>query len=81
MMRRVKMPKMTRNEFIELCTRCGYCNKKEAKAYAGDRDIFTDDDFIAVSRTHHDKSDFDEYYFSKKWDVTEGGRTTKRYSH
>lgn len=43
---------MTRDEFLIACFKMGYCSPIQAKEYAGDRQEFTDDDFIAVYRKY-----------------------------
>ena len=44
--------KMTREEFLTTCYQLGYCSPIQAKEYAGDRQEFTDDDFIKVHRKY-----------------------------
>ena len=43
---------MTRDEFLIACFSMGYCSPLQAKEYAGDRDEFTDEDFIKVYRKY-----------------------------
>ena len=43
---------MTKEKFIELASRMGYCNKKQAKEYCDEsgKETFAEDDFIEVHR-------------------------------
>ena len=65
---------MNREEFITLCRRCGYCSKAQAERYAGDRDEFTDDDFIEAHRFGQREV---ERRALGKWHVICGGKSTK----
>ena len=44
--------KMTRDEFKLACWASGYCSPSQAVEYMGDRQEFTDDDFIEVCRKY-----------------------------
>ena len=67
---------MTRDEFIKLCSKCGYCSKKVATEYAGDRAEFTDKDFEDVFRY----AQRIENHGSTRWRTIFGGaKTTKHY--
>ena len=44
---------MDRETFIKACSSGGYCSKEEAAKYAGDRQEFTEDDFIEAYRKYN----------------------------
>lgn len=43
---------MTREEFLTTCYKVGYCSPMQAKEYAGERQEFTENDFIEVYRKY-----------------------------
>ena len=45
---------MNRDTFIETCCKSGYCSKEQAAKYAGDRQEFTEDDFIEAFRKYNE---------------------------
>lgn len=68
---------MTRDEFIKLCSKCGYCSKKVAELYAQGKSEFTDKDFEDAfrfaQRIESDKG-------NGRWRKMAGGvKTTKHY--
>lgn len=67
---------MSRDEFIRLCLSMGYCTKTTAEKYAGDRENFTDEDFVEVYRLQ-EHADFMKYREAAVDQVR--GYTTKRY--
>lgn len=68
---------MTRDEFLIACFSSGYCSLAQAKEYAGDRQEFTDDDFIEV----HRKAEAEHYRSTGDRMLGDGAYTTKRYYH
>ena len=78
---------MTRAEFITRAFAMGYWTKAQAKAYAGEREEFTDADFEEVYRyaerqTYLRELDKDRRTVNAHGSrpLPGGGRTTKRYT-
>lgn len=76
---------MTRDEFIRLAVSSGYCNKRAAREYAGERDVFTVEDFVEVSRRYERSRELidresargrfgDHYRFGMEGTTTKQGR-------
>lgn len=62
-----------RDEFVKICQSAGYCAKQLAEEYAGERDSFTVDDYIAVFRMEQSRN------FGRKsgeHDIAGGGKST-----
>ena len=68
---------MTKDEFIQMCSDCGYCSKTVARAYAKDRDEFTEEDFEEAFRVaqHREAVKKD---LGKRFTKYDGSRSTKR---
>ena len=69
---------MTKEEFVKNCCSLGYCTRVTAQAYARDKDVLTDEDYVEVYRL----GEKIEHKFAR--DGTQsygryGGRTTKHY--
>ena len=71
---------MNREEFIETCVRTGYCSRKIAREYAGDRDDFNEEDFIAAHRYASMTSAERREVGQKKRPLGNGQYTTKHYT-
>ena len=65
---------MTKEEFIKSATKLGYCTKRQAEEYCEGKEIFTEDDYIAVYR----KAECEEYRY-RGIGLGNGGYTTKHY--
>ena len=70
---------MTKEQFIEKCTLCGYCTKKTAETYAADKDKLTDADFEEAYRFEQDRKSQAEA--QRRYQHCENGKTTKKYYH
>lgn len=65
---------MNKEEFIKNATKGGYCNKKQAEEYCRDKEVFTDEDYIAVFRKAEN-----EIYKRYGRPLFGGGQTSKHY--
>ena len=68
---------MTKDEFIQMCSDCGYCSKVVAKKYAEGKDEFTEEDFEEAFRMARRKEAV-ENGPCKKFTEYDGVRSTKR---
>lgn len=64
---------MTRAEFIQTAVSCGYASQKTAEQYAGEREGFTDVDYIEVYRAADPLGDIP----GEQWRQYEGAKCTK----
>ena len=71
---------MTREKFIETCVSSGYCSRRVAREYAGDREDLTDDDFVEVYRIADRLSVEHWEKGQKKRPLGDGNFTTKRFT-
>ena len=65
---------MNKEEFIKTATQGGYCNKKQAEEYCKGKEVFTDDDYIAVFR----KAENEIYKYHGR-SLGDGAHTTKHF--
>ena len=65
---------MNRQEFINNACRMGYCTRPQAEKYCGDRETFTEDDYIGVFTKSQS-----ECHNIGGTPLYGGGRTSKRY--
>lgn len=64
---------ITRAEFIQTAVDCGYASREKVERYAGDRDKFSDDDYIAVYRA----ANWYGGIKNRQWRNYEGTKCTK----
>ena len=68
---------MTRDEFILICTKCGYATKKVALFYAKDKSELTEDDFVEVFRIFERLMSYKDRKMDERFAAFEYGRTTR----
>ena len=68
---------MTKDEFIQTCSDCGYCSKAAARRYAKDKEEFTEEDFEEVFRVAQ-RMETVKKDLSRKFTDYDGTRSTKR---
>lgn len=69
---------MTKAEFLKACSSGGYCSKKVALEYAGDREEFTEEDIEQAFRYAQERT---PHSSGGKWhSLAYGSKTTKRYT-
>lgn len=71
--------KYDKDTFVDLCAKCGYCNKKIARGYIKwtGKDEFTDNDFIEAYRLVENALSKEKA--RNKYMNQRNGRRTKRY--
>ena len=65
---------MTKEEFIKTAYSLGYCDAMQAEEYCGDRETFTDDDYIELYRMVEAQR-----HRNRGRPLGNGSYTTKRY--
>ncbi len=68
---------MTKDEFILICTKCGYASKRVARFYARDKSELSDDDFIEVFRIFERLMASKNHEVDERFAAFEYGRTTR----
>ena len=68
---------MTNDQFIKICTKCGYATKGVAIVYAKDKTELTEDDFIEVFRFFERLMAINDRRDDERFTVFEHGRTTR----
>lgn len=68
---------MTREEFIMICSKCGYATKGVAIVYAKDKTELTEDDFIEVFRFFERLMTINNRREDERFAAFEHGRTTR----
>ena len=73
---------MTKDKFISQATSLGYCSKPVAILFAGERESFTEDDFIKVFRVAERRETRKKSieHGVRKRPLGHGCRTTKQYT-
>lgn len=69
---------MKRKEFIDACSKRGYCTKKQAEEYAKDREEFTETDLEEAYRYAERVTRF--YSDAQRRSLGDGAKTTKRFT-
>lgn len=69
---------MTREEFINLCTKCGYASKRVANVYSNDKTELNEDDFVEVFRINERLIAFKCPLDDDRFCPVENGRTTRK---
>jgi len=68
---------MTKDQFILICTKCGYASKRVARFYAKDKIELTEDDFIEVFRIFERLMTINNRKEDERFAALEHGRTTR----
>jgi hypothetical protein len=71
---------MTKDEFIQICTKCGYATKGVSTVYAKGKTELTEDDFIEVFRIYEKILAFKSGNEDERFSSFENGRTTRKIS-
>ena len=69
---------MTKDEFVEVCVKCGYAKRKNAEVYAESKEELTFDDIVEVYRLNERIIELSKGH-DDRTRILNGAKTTKKF--